>query len=255
MSSSGNESDVTPICASTRLIVALDVPSVEEARSIIETLGDDANFYKIGIQLQVVTGVDQLITDIIDSGKQVFLDYKIGDIGASMKANIRSSALRGISFMTIQGGADLTDEIMRDALDGRIDGSPKIFCVTVLTSIDDDQLARLHGGKTVSEMVLERARKAAKWGCDGVICSGWEVASIKNNVCTDLLAITPGVRPKGAESGDQRRVITPANAIISGADYLVVGRPIVSHPDRKSAANSIIEEMQEAFDDRIKHSS
>jgi len=236
--------------AAGRLIVALDLPSAEEARAIVAALDGAACFFKIGLHLQLIPGTERLITDIIEAGNKVFLDYKIADIGASMKAAIRAAASRGVSFMTIQGGGDLTADIVHAALEGRIDGRPQIFCVTVLTSVSDADSRELHGGKPVVEVVVERARRIHAWGCDGVIASGLEPAAIKAEVSPDLLIITPGIRPRGVSSDDQRRVATPTDAIVGGADYLVVGRPIVAAPDRRVAAARIIEEMQAAFDQR-----
>ena len=137
--------------ASERLIVALDVPSADQARAIVEALDGAASFFKIGLHLQLVPGTEQLITEIVAAGNRVFLDYKIADIGASMKAAIRAAAHRGVSFMTIQGGGDLTGDIVTAALEGRVDARPASFGVTVLTSLSDADCRRLHGGQSVAE--------------------------------------------------------------------------------------------------------
>ena len=236
--------------ASERLIVALDVPSADQARAIVEALDGAASFFKIGLHLQLVPGTEQLITEIVAAGNRVFLDYKIADIGASMKAAIRAAAHRGVSFMTIQGGGDLTGDIVTAALEGRVDARPAIFGVTVLTSLSDADCRRLHGGQSVAEVVVARARRIHGWGCDGVIASGREAGLIKAEVSPELTIITPGIRPQGAGVDDQRRVATPGEAITGGADYLVVGRPIVAQADPRAAAARVLEEMQAAFDRR-----
>ena len=235
--------------AADRLIVALDVPSAEEARSIVADLQGTVRFYKIGLHLQLIRGTEQLITDVVEAGNRLFLDYKIADIGASMKANIRAAANRGISFVTMQGSGDLSAELVGAAIEGKLDGWPQIFCVTLLTGLDDADAQRLYG-KSVSEIVVERAALARGWGCDGVIASGLEVGLIKEQVSTAFQVITPGIRPTGTGANDQRRVASPSEAIGRGSDYLVVGRPILAEPDGKAAAQRILAEMQIAFDAR-----
>lgn len=228
-----------------RLIVALDVPSVDEALSIIADLDGLVSFFKVGLHLQVRPGIDSLIESLNDAGKDIFLDYKLGDIGETMRGGVAGAAARRVRFLTIQGSGDLTEEHVAAAVSGKAGGLPGILRVTLLTSLDEAD-AQAAYGKSVQELVMERARQAKDWGCDGVIASGREAKAIKQELGPDFLVITPGIRPRDAAVGDQKRVVTPGQAIEAGADYLVVGRPIVKSADRRAAAEAIIAEMKEA---------
>ena len=223
-----------------RLIVALDVSSVEAAQAMVAKLGDAVSFYKIGYQLAYAGGLGY-VTALIDSGKRVFLDLKLHDIGHTVAQGVKSVAKSGASFLTVHA----YPQTMKAAVDAR-EGSLRILAVTVLTSYDDADLADAGYDATVPALVAERAAQARNIGVDGVVCSAEEVARIRPIVGAKLKLVTPGIRPAGAEAGDQKRIMTPAAAIAAGADYLVVGRPILAAPDPKAAAQAIVAEIARA---------
>lgn len=231
-----------------RLIVALDVPSVDEAKKIVADLDGLVSFFKVGLHLQMREGIEGLIDSLTAAGKQVFLDYKIADIGETMRAGVAGAAERGISFLTIQGSGDLTKDHVKAAILGKRNGLPKIFCVTLLTSLDEHDAQEVYS-KSVEQVVLQRARQAVEWGCDGVIASGREVQRIKDEIGSGFLVISPGIRPSDDAMDDQKRTVTPRQAIEAGSDYLVVGRPIIKSPNKRAAAEAIIEEMRQALDE------
>ncbi len=220
-----------------RLIVALDVSSVEDARAMVAKLGDAVSFYKIGYQLAYAGGLGYVAT-LIDSGKRVFLDLKLHDIGHTVAQGVKSVAKSGASFLTVHA----YPQTMKAAVDAR-DGDLRILAVTVLTSYDDADLAAAGYDFTVPELVAERAAQARDIGVDGVVCSAEEAGKIRTIVGTRLALVTPGIRPAGAEAGDQKRIMTPAAAIAASADYLVVGRPILAAADPKAAAQAIVAEI------------
>ena len=239
------------IDASSRLIVALDVPSVAEAREIVAELKGVVSFFKVGLHIQWDDLFKPFILELLDVGNQVFVDYKYADIGATMQGGVAGVAHTGVTFLTIQGSGETTKGAMTAALAGRGDRvQPKLLLVTVLTSVDDADLAALGRQCTVAELAVERAEMALRAGFDGVIASGREAAAVRAVVPPEFLIVTPGVRPTTAASDDQKRIVTPAAAVEAGADYLVVGRPIIGQDNRRSAAAAIIAEMQPAFDDR-----
>ena len=237
--------------AAGRLIVALDVPTVAEAREIVAALDGVVSFYKVGLHLQWDDAFKPFVLERLGAGNEVFVDYKYADIGATMQGGVAGVARLGATFLTIQGSGETTKAAMRAALDGRGDSAlPKLLLVTVLTSVDDADVAALGRHGSVAELAIERAQMAVDAGLDGVITSGHEAAAICAVVPDGFLIVTPGVRPVAAASDDQKRIVTPAAAIEAGADYLVVGRPIIGQDDRRAAAAAIIAEMQPAFDAR-----
>ena len=237
-----------PFRANERLIVALDLPGAEEARAMVDKLDGVVQFFKIGLALQLAPGVDELIRSLIRAGKKVFLDYKYYDIPETLKKAVSRAAGLGVSFLTIHGPGSL----IRGAVEGRGSSSLKLFTVTVLTSLDADDMAEMGYDKhSVEDLALFRARKALEAGCDGVIASGWEAAKIKELSAGSLLVITPGIRPAGYGEDDQKRRTTPQQAVLAGADYLVIGRPVTDAADPPAAAAAIAEEMQQAFDKLI----
>ncbi|NQV59232.1 MAG: orotidine-5'-phosphate decarboxylase [Alphaproteobacteria bacterium] len=240
-------SAATPLTApiAERLIVALDVPSVAEARAVVDEIGDAVCFYKIGMQLQFANGL-QLAEQLVAEGKKVFLDAKLFDIDATIEKAVASVARMGASFLTVHGN----EPTIRAAVRGRGDADLKILSVTVLTSLDHHDIQALGFPCDVRELTLHRAKKAAEAGADGVIASGLEVAEIKQLQDQDLLIVTPGIRSAGVSSDDQKRVVTPEMAIMAGADYLVVGRQIVAATDRRAAALAAMAEMRAAFERR-----
>jgi orotidine-5'-phosphate decarboxylase len=233
--------------AAGRLIVALDVPDIDAARRMVEKLDGVASFFKVGLTLQLAPGVESFIRELIAAGKRVFLDYKYYDIEATLRQAVSRAAGLGVSFLTIHGSSRL----IRAAVSGKGGAELKLFTVTVLTSLDKGDLVEMgYAAHTVEQLVLFRARKALEAGCDGVIASGEEAAQIKGVAGEKLLVITPGIRPEGYPADEQTRRTTPASAIAAGADYLVVGRPILQAPDPRVEAAQFVRDMQAAFDAR-----
>jgi orotidine-5'-phosphate decarboxylase len=220
-----------------RLIVALDVPSVNAAEAIVTRLGDTVSFYKIGYQLAFAGGLDYA-PKLVQAGKRVFLDLKLHDIGNTVAAGVKSVARLGASFLTVHA----FPQVMHAAVEARENGL-RILGVTVLTSLSDADLAKAGYAATVRELALLRAEQACEIGVDGLVCSPEEVSVLRDAVGNRLVLVCPGIRPTGADVGDQKRVATPAAAIGAGADYLVVGRPIIAASDPKAAAAAIIAEI------------
>jgi orotidine-5'-phosphate decarboxylase len=224
--------------ARERLIVALDVNSVREAEGLIAQLGDTVCFYKIGYQLGFAGGLG-FASDLIASGKQVFLDFKLHDIGNTVQKGVESIAKIGATFLTVHA----FPQTMKAAAAGR-EGSPlRILGVTVLTSYDDTDLAAAGYDMTVAELAAARAEQARDIGIDGLVCSAEEVARLRGIVGRRMALVTPGIRPAGSAVGDQKRIMTPGRAIEAGADYLVIGRPIVEAHEPKVAAEAIVAEI------------
>jgi len=223
-----------------RLIVALDVPSVEAAQALVARLGDAVSFYKIGYQLAFAGGI-AYAHSLIDAGNQVFVDLKLHDIGNTVAQGVKSVARLGATFLTVHA----YPQTMQAAVQAR-EGNLRILAVTVLTSFDDADLKAAGYAATVAELVARRAAQAREIGVDGVVCSPEEAANLRAIVGDKLCLVTPGIRPAGADIGDQKRIATPAAAIAAGADYLVVGRPIIAAADPKAAAEAIVEEITQA---------
>lgn len=230
------------LAAADRLIVALDLPSTEEARAAIAAIGDAGSFYKIGYQLIPLGGLD-LALALSDSGKKVFLDFKFHDIGATVERGTASVARFGADFLTVHA----EPEVLKGAVAGRGgDKRLKILGVTVLTSLTQDSLAESGISMRLEDLVLRRAEFCVRAGADGVVASAREALTIRQRFGDDLLIVTPGVRPAGASADDQARIVTPSDAIRSGADHLVVGRPIVNARDPGTAARAILDEIAAA---------
>lgn len=225
-----------------RLIVALDVPTIADARQIVGDLQGVVSFFKIGMQLQFAGGLD-LSKELVASGKKVFLDSKLLDIEQTVESAVRSIALLGATFLTVHGNGRMIDAAIR----GRGSTKLRILSVTVLTNLDAFDLQDLGYSCSPEELVLIRAQKALEAGADGVITSGQEAEKIRALAGGKLTIVTPGIRPNGAEIGDQRRVMTPGKAIRAGADYIVVGRPILQADNRRDAAIRIVEEIADAM--------
>ena len=224
-----------------RLIVALDLPSVAAAEAMVARLGDAVSFYKIGYQLAFAGGLS-FAEGLARSGRQVFLDLKLHDIGNTVAKGVDSVARLGVTFLTVHA----YPQTMKAAVEARgQSGSStlRILAVTVLTSYDDADLAAAGYDFTVAELVAERAAQARDIGVDGLVCSAEEAATLRPLVGPGMALVTPGIRPAGAESGDQKRIMTPAAAIAAGADYLVVGRPVIAAADPKAAAQAIVAEI------------
>src|ERR1700710_547206 len=229
------------IATRDRLIVALDLPSVAAAETMIARLGDSVSFYKIGYQLAYAGGLP-LVRELGDQGKRVFVDLKLHDIGNTVARGVESIAMLGATFLTVHA----YPQTMKAAVEARAGSDLKILAVTVLTSYDDADLAAAGYRLGVSELVEARARQAQALGVDGLVCSPEEAASLRKIVGDRMKLVTPGIRPAGAATGDQKRIMTPARGIAAGADYLVVGRPILEAADPKAAADAIVAEIAQA---------
>jgi orotidine-5'-phosphate decarboxylase len=225
-----------------RLIVPLDLPSVALAEAMIARLGDSVTFYKIGYQLAYAGGLP-LVGQLADSGKKVFVDLKLHDIGNTVARGVESVAALGATFLTVHA----YPQTMKAAVEGRAGSGLKILAVTVLTSYDDGDLHAAGYRLGVSDLVEARAQQAQVLGVDGLVCSAEEAASLHKIVGHQMVLVTPGIRPSGAASGDQKRIMTPARAIAAGADYLVVGRPVLQAADPKAAADAIQAEILQAL--------
>ena len=225
-----------------RLIVALDVPSVEEAEAVIDSLGDTISFYKIGYQLAFVGGLD-LAKRLKADGKHVFLDMKLLDIDNTIEKAVTNIVKMDFDMLTLHA----YPKAMRAAVKAASDSRLCLLGVTVLTSMDADDLEEAGYIGQPGDLVLKRAAQARDAKMGGIVCSAQEAASVRAVLGPDMAVVTPGIRPSGSDAGDQKRVVTPAKAIASGASHLVVGRPIVAANDREAAANAILEEMAEAL--------
>ena len=235
------------ILAPDRLIVALDLPSVADARKMVQDLEGVVDFFKIGLALQLASGVEEFIRSLIAEKKRVFLDYKYYDVPETLRKAISRASELGVSFLTIHGSSSL----MRAAAGAKGNRGLKLFCVTVLTAMDGDDIAEMgYTHHTVEQLVLFRARKALEAGCDGVIASGLEVKQIKEMSQGGLLVVTPGIRDEESPADDQKRRTTARSAILSGADYLVIGRPITDAANPRAESQRLIAGMQTAFDER-----
>ncbi|NUB45173.1 orotidine-5'-phosphate decarboxylase [Fertoebacter nigrum] len=227
--------------ADDRLIVALDVPNIVQGLELASRLGDAVSFYKIG--LGMLTGGGFALANELkqEHGKRIFLDLKLFDIGATIEAAVRGIAQYDLDFLTVQGDP----QVVRAAAIGKGGSGMKILAVTVLTSLDRADLdANMIRAGDLSEVAVERAARALAAGADGVITSPQEAAAIRAlPEARGRLIVTPGVRPKGAVAGDQKRIATPAQAIGDGADHIVVGRPIWQAADPRKAALAVLAEL------------
>src|SRR3982075_2540707 len=229
------------IASRDRLIVPLDLPGIAEAEAMVARLGDSVTFYKIGYQLAYAGGLP-LVGRLTAAGKKVFVDLKLHDIGNTVARGVESVAKLGATFLTVHA----YPQTMKAAVEGRAGSSLKILAVTVLTSYDDGDLHAAGYRLGVSDLVEARAQQAQVLGVDGIVCSPEEAASLRKIVGHQMDLVTPGIRPAGVATGDQKRFMTPARAIAAGADYLVVGRPVLEAPDPKAAADAIVAEIAQA---------
>jgi orotidine-5'-phosphate decarboxylase len=218
--------------AKDKLIVALDVASYDEARTLVNRLGDNVTFYKIGLELLFSDGLS-LAHELKHEGKRIFLDLKFLDIGNTVERAVASAAGLGVDFLTVHGHDTKT---LQAAVRGRAGSKTKLLAVTVLTSLDQFDLDEQGISATPGALVLGRARLAQNAGFDGVIASGQEAAAVRAETGADFLIVTPGIRLPGGDGGDQSRITTPEDALRFGANHLVVGRPITAAKDPKAAA-------------------
>jgi len=233
---------IRPRDARDRMIVALDLPSMDEARRVIAELDGRATFYKIGMQLAFAGGL-ALLDELRRMGKRVFLDMKLLDIDNTISGGVFSIAGLGAALTTIHA----YPKAMRAAVGARPAEGPGLLAVTVLTSMDDLDLAAAGYASGTTALVALRAAQAKAAGMDGIVCAPPEISAVRDIVGDSMLIVTPGVRPEGAAIGDQKRVMSPRDAILAGADYLVVGRPITAAVDRAAAADAIVLEIESAL--------
>jgi len=226
-----------------RLIVALDVPSVDEAKALIETLGDSVGVYKIGLEL-LFSGGFALAQELARHGRPIFLDAKLLDIEATVERATAAIARSGAAFLTVHA---LDAKTLDAAVRGRAGSKLKLLGVTVLTNLERDDLKEQGVDRDPQELAIYRAMLAQEAGLDGVVASGEETEALRQALGPGPLIVTPGIRPKGSEVHDQARTVTPAQAIGAGADYLVVGRPITRAPDPRAAAEAIVAEIAAAL--------
>lgn len=225
-----------------RLIVALDVPSAERARAIVDQLGDSVRFYKIGLELFMTGNYFELLDWLVKRDKKVFVDLKFFDVPETVRSAVRALSCSGATFATVHGNQAIMEAAGADK------GALKILAVTVLTSLDRGDLDDLGFACDVDALVLSRARRALAAGCDGVVSSGLEAPAIRAELGSRVLVVTPGIRPvDNRPSDDQKRTVDVAQALANGADYLVVGRPIRNASDPAAAARQMQQQIAQAL--------
>jgi orotidine-5'-phosphate decarboxylase len=223
------------------VIVALDVESATEARTLLAALGDSASFYKVGLELYTSAGMD-FVRELKGQGHRVFLDLKLYDIGETVKRAVAQVARGGADFLTVHGSR----AVMQAAVAGKGGGALQLLAVTVLTSFDQSDLQQMGYPCSVAELVELRVRNAVEAGVNGIVCSPLEVSRVREITGPGMILVTPGVRSAGAATGDQKRVTTPAEAIASGADYLVIGRQVTRAADPRGEMLRILDEIHAA---------
>jgi len=221
------------------LIIALDLETAAEARALVSALGDAVSFYKVGLELYTAAGME-LVRELKAEGHRVFLDLKVYDIGETVKRATAQVARANVDFLTVHASV----AVMRAAAEGRRGSGLKLLAVTVLTSVDDNDLRQDGFSSGVAELVDLRTRNAVEAGMDGLVCSAREAAKVRAMSGPGAILVTPGVRSAGAAQGDQKRVATPAEAIANGADYLVIGRQVTRATDPRGEALRILEELR-----------
>jgi orotidine-5'-phosphate decarboxylase len=231
---------------SERLIVALDVSSSSDALKIVFSLGEAVQVYKIGMQLYTAEG-PRVVRELVASGRQVFLDLKYHDIPNTVAAAVREAAKLGVTMLTVHASGG--SKMLKAAADAARESSPNLYvlAVTVLTSMDQQELNNTGVPGEVVDQVVRAASLALEAGCAGVVSSAQEVKALRAQLGSDFLAVTPGVRPAGVAHGDQSRVVTPAQAIASGATHIVVGRPITASANPAEAAKNILQQIENAI--------
>jgi orotidine-5'-phosphate decarboxylase len=224
-----------------RLIVGLDVPTVAEAETVVRELGDAVSFYKIGYQLAFAGGLD-FARDLAADGKKIFLDMKLLDIDNTVAKGVENIVRMGMTMLTLHA----YPKTMRAAVEAAQDSGLCLLAVTVLTSMDEQDVIDAGYEYDPRALVLRRAEQALHAGMGGIVCSASEAEAVRRIVGPDMAVVTPGIRPTGADRGDQKRVVTPGQAIRNGSSHLVVSRPIVGAVDRRGAAQAILDEMRAA---------
>jgi orotidine-5'-phosphate decarboxylase len=216
------------------IIIALDFSDAAEARNLVTALGDPTDFYKVGMELYASAGMD-FVRELIGRGKQVFLDLKMYDIGETVKRAVRQIPRAGVRFTTVHG----SNAVLRAAVEGRGDSPLKLLGVTVLTSFDQEDLADLGFPCSLQDLVALRVKNAMAAGMDGVVCSPREAALARGIAGPDAIIVTPGVRSRTADAGDQKRISTPEEALAAGASYVVIGREVTRAADPRAQLSRI----------------
>ncbi len=222
-----------------KVICALDIADPAEARRLVEELDSQVKFFKVGMLLYL-TGGKGIVKWILSRGNRVFLDLKFYDVPNTVAQAVKQVALMGVSFLTVHGNK----EILTQAVEAAQGSGLKLLAVTVLTSLDQVDLLDMGYPCSLEELVLYRARQAHRLGCGGVIASPREASRLKSRFGDQLLVVTPGIRPAGWQVGGHKRASTPGQAVQAGADYLVIGQPVIQAPDPKAALLEIIREME-----------
>lgn len=222
------------------IIIALDVATADEAHQIVRALGDEAGFYKVGLELYAVAGMP-FVRELLAEGKKVFLDLKLHDISETVKRATARIAEVGVRFLTVHASGP----VMRAAMAGKQGTNLQILAVTVLTDLSDQDLHEDGINRSAADLVALRAEQARRIGVDGLVCSPLEVASVRRIVGSDTVLVTPGVRSAGTDAGDQKRVATPAAAVSNGADYLVIGRQITRAAQPKQELGKVLRELEQ----------
>lgn len=230
------------VTARDRLIVGLDIPTIGEAEAIVKTLGDDVLFYKIGYQLAFAGGLE-FARDLARDGKKVFLDMKLLDIDNTVAKGVENIVKMGMSMLTLHA----YPKAMRAAVEAARGSDLCLLGVTVLTSMDEQDVIDAGYEYDPHTLVLRRAEQARAAGMGGIVCSAEEASAVRKIVGPDMAIVTPGIRPVGSDRGDQKRVMTPADALAAGSSHLVVARPIVKAVDPRAAALAILDEMSSAL--------
>jgi orotidine-5'-phosphate decarboxylase len=244
--------DIASACCHTlaareKLIVALDVPSVKEAQGIVDDLKDSVSFYKIGLHLQLDPELPSLFVRLLQDQKRIFLDFKFIDIPATVEGAVKAAVRLHIKFITVMAQR----HIVEAAVKGKGSSDLKILAVTLLTGMTEENMrAEYNTNLSLEDFITKRAGSASQAGCDGVISSPNKIELIRSAINREKFLIVTGIRQIGAEPNDQKRTATPYDAIMNGADYLVVGRPIIRQEDKRRAAQDIVDEMAAALNRR-----
>ena len=238
-----------PVCmtsARDRLIVALDVPHEDKARALVQTLGASVGFYKVGKELFTAVGPG-IVRELVSGGKKVFLDLKFHDIPNTVAGAVRTAASLGVSLLTVHASGG--SKMLKAAADAAAQstGRPTVLAVTVLTSLNGEDLEQVGVNGDVEAQVLRLAGLALNAGCGGIVASAQEAARLRQSLGAGFTLVTPGIRPAGGVAGDQARVVTPEDAIRAGVNYLVVGRPITASDDPLAAARAIVAQIERAI--------
>jgi orotidine-5'-phosphate decarboxylase len=229
-----------------RLIVALDVPTAVDAQDIVYELGDSVSFYKVGLQLFTAEG-PKIVSELVNSGRKVFLDLKLHDIPNTVAGAVKSATELGVTMLTVHatGGSKMLAAAAEAAR--QAPQSLTVLAVTVLTSLAENELRESGVQGSIPDQVLRLAMLAKSAGCGGIVASPHESKRLRSALGPEMAIVTPGIRPLGADPGDQSRVGTPSAAIQAGASHIVVGRPILAAPNRNEAAVAIVRELSSAL--------